>query len=336
MRMTPVRVGPIAIWRPLTPEDAPALTELYNAARRAEDAADESRSVEETRHVLDDPGMTLATDTISGWSADGRLLAFGFAWCRNKPVTLARSVLFGDVHPEARRQGVGTALVGWQMTRATERLTSEVGAGLPGRIDLFGAVADDGRAAIARVAGLTPMRWFHKMLRSLALPIEPPPVPPGLEMIAWTDAWTDVGLDARNDGWRDHWGYEPMPADVWRYNIVDDPAFLRPASRLAIDDGRIAGFVLCSAQATDDAGNGRTAWMDQIAVRRAWRRRGVASALIGAALVALGEEGFRVVALDVDADSPTGALGLYERLGFRVIRTETLYGRELPRGGATG
>lgn len=41
------------------------------------------------------------------------------------------------------------------------------------------------------------------------------------------------------------------------------------------------------------------------------------------------EECFRTVALDVDADSPTGATGLYERHGFRVVRTDTLYGREL-------
>ena len=93
--------------------------------------------------------------------------------------------------------------------------------------------------------------------------------------------------------------------------------------------GTVAGFVLCSEQATDDAGDGRTAWLDLIAVRRAWRRQGVASALMSASLVALAEEGFRTVALQVDADSPTGALDLYERHGFRVKRTETVFALEM-------
>ena len=88
--------------------------------------------------------------------------------------------------------------------------------------------------------------------------------------------------------------------------------------------------MLCTEQATDEAGDGRTAWMDHIAVRREWRRRGVASALIRSSLVALREEGFHTVVLDVDADSPTGALGLYERHGFRAVRTETLHGWDLP------
>ena len=334
MSTRPAPIGPVTTWRPLTLADAPAVTDLVNASRLAEGAADESRSTEETHHEMGDPGLTLATDSIAGWSADGRLLAWGAAWCRSEPVTLARSVLFGDVHPDARRQGVGRVLLGWQVARATERLTTEFAPGLPARIDLLAPIGDDGRAAIARIAGMEPLRWFHKMTRSMRAPTLPPAVPAGLEVIAWTDTWTDAALEARNDAWRDHWGYEPMPADVWRHLFVDDPSFLRPASRLAVEDGRVVGFVHCAEQATDDAGDGRTAWHGHIAVRRDWRRRGVASALIGAALVALGEEGFRTVALDVDADSPTGAMGLYERLGFRVVRTETLHGRDLSSGGA--
>ena len=332
MTRNPAFAGPIASWRALTPDDAPAVTELFNASRQADGAPDASRSVDETRHELDDPGVTLPTDSRGGWSADGRLLAWGSVWCRVQPVTLSRAVLFGDVHPDVRREGVGRALLDWQLDRARERLTRELPAGLPRRVDLFVSPGDAGRAALARYAGLEPIRWFHKMTRSMGEPVMPQPVPAGLEMVAWTDAWSDAALEARNDAWREHWGYEPMPADVWRHLFVDDPAFLRPVSRLAVEDGRVVAFVMATEQATDDAGDGRTAWLDQIGVTRAWRRRGVASALMGSALVALAEEGFRTVALDVDADSPTGAMDLYERHGFRVVRTETLHGRELPAG----
>ena len=116
---------------------------------------------------------------------------------------------------------------------------------------------------------------------------------------------------------------------AWRYRVDDDAAFLRPASRLTIEGGRVVGLVLCSEQAADGA-DGRTAWLDLIAVRRAWRKRGVASAMMASALVALSEEGFRTAALDVDTDSPTGALDLYGRHGFRVRRTETVHALETP------
>jgi mycothiol synthase len=325
----PSLVDPIVAWRPLDPGDAPALTGLYAAARRADGAPDEVLSVEEMAHRLADPGITLAADTRAGWSADGRLLAWGWVWCRTAPVHLSRAILQGDVHPDIRRRGVGSALLRWQQARATERLTRELPAELPQRIDLFGPVEDPAREALARAGGLTPLRWFVKMHRSMKAPVQPVPVPAGLEMVAWTDGRMDAALEARNDGWQDHWGFEPMPPDVWRHLLVDDPTFLPTASRLAIDGDRVVGFVLCTEQEIDEVGVGRTAWLDMIAVRRAWRRRGVASALIGASLVALGEEGFQAVALDVDADSPTGALGLYERLGFQALRTEALYARDV-------
>lgn len=325
----PALVGPITSWRALTADDARALTDLYNASRRAEGLPDEVLAMEEIAHKLHDPGITLPTDSRGGFAADGSLLAWGSVWCRLAAVTLSRAIIQGDVHPEVRRSGIGSALIAWQQVRAEERLATELPAELPRRIDLYAVAGDAGREALAREAGLEPARWFIKMSREMAQPVRLSPVPAGLEVVAWTDDLTEAALDARNDAWRDHWGYEPMPLDVWRHLLVEDPSFLRPASRLAIADGRVVGFVLCTEQASEEAGDGRTAWLDLIAVRREWRRRGLASALISASLVALAEEGFRIGVLDVDADSATGALGLYERHGFRAVRTETLHARDL-------
>lgn len=335
MTPLPPPVGPVVAWRPAVLEDAPAITALFNASKRADGLPDEERSLEEIEHELVDPGVRIDTDTQVGVGADGRLLAWGSVWCRLTARNLARAVLFGDVHPEARRQGVGRALLAWELARADERLATELDPGLPRRIDLYAPDGVAGRAALAREAGMAPVRWFSKMTRPLAQPVAHADVPAGLEMIAWTDDWSDAALDALNDAWRDHWGYEPMPPEVWRFRTHEDAAFLRPASRLAIEGDRVAGLVVCSEQAAVVGDDGRTAWLDLIAVRRAWRKRGVASALIAASLVALTDEGFQTAALDVDSDSPTGALGLYERHGFRVTRTETVYAVERPAAGGS-
>lgn len=328
MTTAPPPAGLVVAWRPATLADAPALTDLVNASKRADGMPDEVRSVEEIAHELEDPGTRLEADSQVGVGADGRLLAWGTVWCRITARHLARAVVFGDVHPEARRQGVGRALLAWELARADQRLATELDPTLPRRVDLYASDVAEGRAALARAAGMVPVRWFSKMTRSLTEPVVHADVPAGLEMIAWADERSDASLDALNDAWRDHWGYEPMPPEVWRYRTHEDAAFLAPPSRLAVEDDRVAGLVLCSEQAAQVGDEGRTAWLDLIAVRRAWRKRGVASALIASSLVALADEGFRTAALDVDSASPTGALGLYGRHGFRVKRTETVYALE--------
>jgi mycothiol synthase len=58
-----------------------------------------------------------------------------------------------------------------------------------------------------------------------------------------------------------------------------------------------------------------------VSVRRAWRGRGVASALIVASLHALRERGMAIASLGVDGENLTGALRLYEQLGFRRHKT---------------
>ena len=59
----------------------------------------------------------------------------------------------------------------------------------------------------------------------------------------------------------------------------------------------------------------------------AWRGRGVATALIGRNLRLLAERGMTEAALLVDSQNPTGALALYERVGFRRVRTDMFYQR---------
>lgn len=331
MTSEPALTAPVVTWRAATLADVGALTALINAGRLADGIPDETSSAEEVAHELEDPGIHLERDSRVGLDADGRIVAWGAVWCRVGAVRQGRSILFGEVHPDVRRRGVGRAVVAWQLERARERLASELDAGLPRRIELYALGGDAARAALAQAIGMAPVRWFSKMVRTSSEPVTPVEVPAGLELVTWSDAWSDSARDAFNDGWRDHWSYEPMPPEMWRHRIHDDPAFLRPASRLAIADDRVVGIVLCSEQATD-SDDGRTAWLDLIAVRRAWRRRGVASAMIASSLVALADEGFRTFALNVDADSPTGALDLYRRCGFQVRRTETVYAIEGPVG----
>lgn len=69
----------------------------------------------------------------------------------------------------------------------------------------------------------------------------------------------------------------------------------------------------------------RQAWIGQIGVRRGWRKRGLATALLCESMRAFRAAGFEWAVLGVDAESLTGAVGVYERVGFRTSLQTVVY-----------
>jgi len=64
-------------------------------------------------------------------------------------------------------------------------------------------------------------------------------------------------------------------------------------------------------------------------VKRAWRKQGVASALIAMSLNALKERGMTEAGLGVDAENTSGALHLYEHMGYQTVKRMTIYRKQL-------
>ena len=63
--------------------------------------------------------------------------------------------------------------------------------------------------------------------------------------------------------------------------------------------------------------------------RRQWRRRGLGRALIARSLVRLRERGMTSASLGVDAENPSGALGLYEGIGFAASYRSAAWRKEM-------
>ena len=64
-------------------------------------------------------------------------------------------------------------------------------------------------------------------------------------------------------------------------------------------------------------------------MRRPWRRRGLARALIARSFRVVKEQGMTEAALGVDALNPNGALQLYRSMGFEVVKRHTTYRKPL-------
>ena len=73
----------------------------------------------------------------------------------------------------------------------------------------------------------------------------------------------------------------------------------------------------------------KRAFTEAICVRRRWRKRGVASALIAQCLHALREAGYDEAALGVDTQNLSGAMRIYQNMGYQVERRYSTYRRPM-------
>ena len=221
------------------------------------------------------------------------------------------------VDPAVRRRGIGGVMVA-----RNEAVRRQLAAGhdtdLPKVLGMSMAETNGGARALAERFGYAPVRWFADMERSLvdALP-EVPPMPEGLEVRPVTADHARQVWEADSDAFRDHWGgRDPSEASFLRW--VESSGFQPDRMIVAWDGDEIAGAVLNAVYPEENAELGlRRGWLDSVFTRRAWRRRGLARALIVRSLHLLRDEGLTLAALGVDAENPQGAFGLYESAGFR-------------------
>src|SRR5216683_6438886 len=94
---------------------------------------------------------------------------------------------------------------------------------------------------------------------------------------------------------------------------------------LALDGNEIAGASLCTNQ-------GDYGWVDTLAVRRPWRRKGLGMALLLHSFAEFYRRSKNKIGLGVDSQNLTGATRLYERAGMHVARIHITYEKELRAG----
>jgi ribosomal protein S18 acetylase RimI-like enzyme len=168
------------------------------------------------------------------------------------------------------------------------------------------------------------------MTRDLNFPIPQLDLPPGLEIRPARPHHFRAIWEAEREAFQDAWGYTPWPEENYQ-RFLGFPHYDPALWRVAWDGDQIAGMVLSFINAEENAAFGRSrGYTEDIAVRRPWRRRGLASALLADSLRALQALGLKEAALGVDAESPDRALRLYGNLGFRTIVKWTFYRRPWP------
>lgn len=234
----------------------------------------------------------------------------------------------GWIRPAWRRRSLGRALLHW-----TERRAGEV-ARMDGRPDaraLSSWPDEDQVGAIALYAaeGYRIVRYSFLMVRDLAESIaDSPPLPDGLEIRPVAEPDHRRIWDADSEAFRDHWDAgERTDSDYESWFAT--PELDTRLWRVAWDGDEVAGSVMSFIWASENEALGLSrGWLEHVSVRRPWRNRGLASALIAASLRALRGAGLAEAALGVDAENLTGALHVYEAQGFRRSKTGVAYRKD--------
>ncbi|MFV1858963.1 MAG: GNAT family N-acetyltransferase [Anaerolineales bacterium] len=235
---------------------------------------------------------------------------------------------YGTLLPEWRRKGIGRTMLRWCEHRLLQ-IASGHPQGSERYLQTFGADTELGKAALYRSEGYEPVRYEVEMARALDGKLPDLPTPPDLEVRPVRDEHIRPIWDASAEAFRDHWGYSTQTEEAFQ-EWLEEPTFNTELWKVAWDGDRVAGMVLNFIdERENEEYNRKRGYTESISVRRPWRRRGLARALIAQSFHLLSDLGMEQAALSVDTQNLSGAFRLYESMGFEKVKRWTDYRKPL-------
>jgi mycothiol synthase len=316
-------------WRALTIADAAAVARAF-AAVEAVDRTDEHYSEQDIRDELEDRTVDLGRDTLAALAPDGEVVAFVLVRGSAEVHDFDRIDAEGAVVPAARRRGLGRGLLDWAEEQAA-RLHVERHPDVAGAICIDVHENNPGKQALVEAASFEATRWWYRMAHDLTeLPDVPAP-PSGLTVAPYSRDRDEAVRQAHREAFAGHWGSNPPTEQHWQLRFTGGSHFQPQVSWLVLDGDEVAAYLLTYFWEADAAASGiREAFVGQLGVRPAWRRRGLGTLLLATALASYRPAGYDRSALAVDTGNATGALRLYERAGFAVNDTAVSWTKPLP------
>jgi len=278
------------------------------------------------------PGLDHERDTLLVLDEEGRAAGTGVYY--DGDTQHIAPYLFFRAQPDLAASLVPDVLLRWGAERAAGNVhRAPDGARVALHADTA-AVNGDIVAALERNGWHRDrVDWTMEIDLEAAAPLPEPQWPSGITVRS-ADA-ADLHRDARllheteRESFSDHYGYTPQPFEEWwhfrtQFNQPEPELWL-----LAMDGDDVAGMALV---ASHRAGQPDLGWISSVGVRRPWRRRGLALALLHHAFRLLAERDKPRAGLGVDSQSLTGATRLYEKAGMHVVREFYEYERVIRDG----
>ncbi len=296
-------------------DESGAIADLLNAHSQALFGVD-ALTAAEIEHWFSMPKIDPARDMRVAVGEDGTLL--GYADVGDGGAERKRFWIDMRFRPGSPAD-VGDALLEAMERRAAERAAH--GALARG----FQTGDDEATRAIYEARGYRLFRHTLRMVASLAEEPGEPVWPEGISVRTARREDLARVREAIEDAFADHWEPEPETLEEWEH-FASGPDQDLSLWFLAEDGDELAGACICRPH---DPGDPEVGWVRSLGVRRAWRRRGLALALLLHSFAEFRRRGRARVGLDVDAENTTGAVRLYERAGMRIARLSNLFEKPL-------
>jgi ribosomal protein S18 acetylase RimI-like enzyme len=147
-----------------------------------------------------------------------------------------------------------------------------------------------------------------------------------LEVRTYRDGDREALIAALNDAFSEDPFWQEVTPPRFEERFLGRHDFDPTLWFLAWDGAELAGFALDYPELGTDTGLGHINWLG---VRKPWRRRGLAEALLRRSFSELYARGKHRTALGVDVQNVTGALRVYERVGMHATDRFGTWQRDL-------
>ncbi len=319
-------------WRALNLEDAVRCAEISTAVSACAGAGERFQA-RDLRAEWTEPNFDLSASSAGLVDAQGKLIAYAALFATEEPPV--RPFFNWGVDPEHGDPQLRAKLLDWAIERG-----EAVIANCPpdARVSLWGGAYQGYRAdeSALQAAGFSPGRLWHEMRIDMTERPAAFALPDGFVARPYRhEADLPMLVDLVRDSFSDHYGHieQSFEKDIemFRHWLNGSPTFDPDRVLLALDEatGIVAGSVLPLTEYQRRPGFG---YIDMVGVRREYRRRGLASAMLIHCFVEYWDRGIKAVCLEVDGESLTNALALYERVGMRVTHSFVSYEKLLRDG----
>ena len=287
--------------RPARPDDAAAVTHVFNAC-------EEAYSPEPARLGEREIGKWLerAAAAIVVVGENRGVVGFGSVLRRGEALSAESVVL-----PEETGRGIGSFLLDWSEQQARKRRPEAL------RVSVL--AGDEPAKQLLTARGLVYIRSFYRMLVDLTEPPARPRWPDGITVTPLLEDEERLLYEVVEEAFAEHWGHVRRSFREWRSGLILE----HDLTFLARDGDKPAGAVVCNEDLFG------AALIGILGVRKPWRGRGLGRALLLHGFGALYDRGKRLIGLGVDAGNETGALELYESVGMRVGGQEDVYEKRM-------
>lgn len=298
--------------------DLTAISQLLKACEVV-DPPDQWPSVSDILMQFDAPLVDKAHD-VCLWEDDNKLRAVAGLMIPESGAIIDGFLWF-RLHPETRFDNLYGQIITWAKKRMQE-VAQERGADVK---LLAGTHADQTeRISLLENFGFSIERYFLTMVRPLTEPILKPQLPEGFQfqqIRGEEDA--EKWVEMFNDTFIDHWNYHPETIEAFKHKLTNRQ--FRPELSLIITAGDSEFAAFCDCYITDS----NQGWLNPLGTRRGYRKQGLARAMLQEVMQRLKAEEVNTAMLYVDAENLSGALRLYESVGFQKVSTQIAYIKEV-------